>query len=87
MSLPTALALFIVIGALFGLLTHAHRHRFSEGHARRCAEDDDDPMQTRLAWTVLCTGLWPLMALTGLCSWWMRRGRGGHRSAAGWWRR
>lgn len=75
MTLPTALALFIVVGALFGLSTHANRHLFSEGHVRRRPEDEADPMQTRLAWTVLCTVLWPLMALTGVYSWWVRRGR------------
>lgn len=75
MTLPTALTLFIAFGALFGLLTHAHRHLFSEGPVRRRTQDDADPLQTRLAWTVLCTLLWPLMALTGLYGWWVRRGR------------
>lgn len=74
MSLPVAVALFSLFGALFGLATHAHRHLFSEGHTRRNARDDTDPMQTRLAWVLLCAALWPLMALTGLFSWWAKRG-------------
>ncbi len=75
MTLPVAVALFTLFGALFGLATHANRHLFSEGHTRRNASDDADPMQTRLAWVLLCAALWPLMALTGLYSWWVKRGR------------
>lgn len=75
MSTPLAIALFIVVGALFGLATHAHRHLFSEGHTQRGAADEADPLQTRLAWTVMCAALWPLMALTGLYSWWAKRQR------------
>lgn len=75
MTLPVAVALFTLFGALFGLATHAHRHLFSEGHTRRSAADETDPMQGRLAWTLLCTALWPLMAMTGVFSWWAKRGR------------
>lgn len=75
MGLPAAIALFIVTGALFGLLTHRHRHLFSEGHTKRSAADDTDPMQGRVAWTLLCSALWPLMAMTGVFSWWAKRGR------------
>jgi hypothetical protein len=73
MSLTAAVALFVISGALFGLLTHRHRHLFSEGHTRRSAADDADPMQGRVAWTLLCTALWPLMAMTGLFSWFAKR--------------
>jgi hypothetical protein len=62
-----------VFGALFGLATHAHRHLFSEGHSKRSASDETDPMQGRLAWTLLCSALWPLMALTGAFSWFAKR--------------
>ena len=75
MGVTTAIVLFIAFGALFGLATHTHRHLFSEGHTRRSAADETDPMQGRLAWTLLCTALWPLMALTGVFSWWAKRGR------------
>jgi len=75
MSLPIAITLFIAAGALFGLLTHRHRHLFSEGHTKRSASDETDPMQGRVAWTLLCSALWPLMAMTGVFSWWAKRGR------------
>lgn len=75
MNLPIALTLFVATGALFGLLTHSHRHLFSEGHTERSAGDETDPMQGRFAWTLLCTALWPLMAMTGVFSWWAKRGR------------
>jgi Ca2+/H+ antiporter len=75
MNLPLALALFVVFGTLFGLATHSHRHLFSEGHSKRSAADERDPLQSRFAWTLLCSALWPLMALTGLFSWWVKRPR------------
>ncbi len=75
MSMPVVVALFTLFGALFGLATHSRRHLFSEGHTKRHGRDEADPMQSRLAWTVLCTALWPLMALTGAYSWWVKRPR------------
>ena len=75
MGVTTAIVLFIAFGALFGLATHTHRHLFSEGHTKRSAADETDPMQGRFAWTLLCSALWPLMAMTGAFSWWAKRGR------------
>ena len=75
MGMPAFIVIFIASGVLFGLLTHRHRHLFSEGHTRRSAADDNDPMQGRFAWTLLCSALWPLMALTGVFTWWVKRGR------------
>ncbi len=75
MTMPFIVTLFAFVGAMFGLATHAHRHLFSEGHTKRQASDEADPMQGRVAWTLLCSVLWPLMALTGMYSWWAVRSR------------
>ncbi len=71
MTLP--IFAFLVVGALFGLATYTNRHKFSEGTTRQVAAAEKDPMESRLAWTVICTALWPLMALTGAYSFWRRR--------------
>jgi Ca2+/H+ antiporter len=75
MTLTVALALYVVFGTLFGVATHSHRHLFSEGHTKRSASDDKDPLQSLFAWTLLCSALWPLMLLTGMFSWWVKRPR------------
>ena len=69
----TPIVLFLMFGALFGLVTYSNRHHFSEGTARRTGPGEKDPMDTRLAWVVLCSALWPLMALTGMYSYLRRR--------------
>jgi hypothetical protein len=71
MTLP--IVLFLVFGVLFGLATYSNRHHFSEGTTRQVSAAEKDPMDSRLAWTVLCSCLWPLMALTGAYSFWRRR--------------
>ncbi len=55
---------FLVVGAAFGLVTGGHQHIFSEGVTHR------DRQGSRLLWVLICSFLWPLMALTGLHSWW-----------------
>lgn len=69
--MTTPILVFIVLGVCFGLATMTHRHLFSEGVTR----DDDDAArsgwQQRLVWVLLCSLLWPLMALTGLHSLWL----------------
>jgi hypothetical protein len=75
MTLTFTVSLFVVFGTLFGLATHSRRHLFSEGHTQRSAADERDPLQSRFAWTLMCSLLWPLMALTGLFSWWVKRER------------
>lgn len=65
------LVVFFVLGAGFGLITYPHRHLFSEGPTRRRSDAKPDPMDGRLMWTLICTMLWPIMALTGLHSWWI----------------
>ena len=63
--------LYLLFGAGFGLATFSKRHLFSEGptQPRRLASGDE--LKARLFWTLLCTCLWPVMALTGLHSWWL----------------
>ncbi len=62
---------FFVLGFIFSLATYSHRHLFSEGPTERIEEGKTDPMNGRLMWTLICTVLWPIMALTGLHTWWL----------------
>lgn len=55
---------FLAFGALFGLATGRHQHYFSEGSTGR------DKQGSRVLWVLICSFLWPLMALTGLHTWW-----------------
>ncbi len=66
--MTTALVFFFAFGACFGLASWSHRHLFSEGHTRRGAPGEDDGWGSRLMWVLLCSGLWPLMLLTGAYS-------------------
>jgi hypothetical protein len=63
--MTTPLIVFLVIGALFGLLSFSNRHHFSEGSTRP-AEAKDNTWLARLGWLALSTLLWPLLVLTGL---------------------
>ena len=45
--MTTPLTIFLVIGALFGLLSFKHRHHFSEG-STRAAEAKDNTWAARL---------------------------------------
>ena len=62
------IALYLLVGAVFGLLTYSKRHLFSEGPSK--ASGDSDSLGGRLMWAAICSCLWPLMALTGLYSGW-----------------
>lgn len=55
---------FLAFGALFGVATGREQHRFSEGTTSR------DKQGNRVLWVMICTFLWPLMALNGLHTWW-----------------
>ena len=63
---------FLAFGACFGLATFTHRHLFSEGPSRQ-GHSGDDTLAQRVIWVLVCSGLWPLMALTGLVSLWRLR--------------
>ena len=67
--MTTPIVLCLVFGACFGLATYSNRHLFSEGPTRRDA--DTGAWKGRLLWVLLCTCLWPVMALTGLHSVWV----------------
>lgn len=59
---------YVLLGAGFGLATYSRRHLFSEGPSRPAATAARNLLDGRLAWALICSALWPLMALTGLVS-------------------
>lgn len=67
--MTTPILAFIALGLCFGLATMSRQHFFSEGVSA------DDPAaggwKQRLVWVLMCSLLWPLMALTGLHSLWL----------------
>ncbi len=63
---------FLAVGAIFGLLTYSRRHLFSEGTTRNTGTQARDALDGRGTWVMLCIGLWPVFALTGLYSLWRR---------------
>jgi thiosulfate reductase cytochrome b subunit len=63
---------FLAFGACFGLATFSRRHLFSEGPSRQGHAGDNTLVQ-RVIWVLVCSGLWPLMALTGVVSLWRLR--------------
>jgi len=66
------IALFLVTGLVFGLLTYSRRHLFGEGHPDRYA-DPQDGLNGRLFWITVCTFLWPLQLVSGLHGLWRVR--------------
>jgi hypothetical protein len=68
----TTIVLFLVFGACFGLASFSNRHLFSEGSTRR-GQAADDTWGARLLWLLICSALWPILALTGMVSMWRRR--------------
>lgn len=65
------IVLYLLFGAGFGLATFSKRHLFSEGPTQRDDGASGRGLKARLLWALLCTCLWPVMALTGLHSWWL----------------
>ncbi|MCU0868292.1 MAG: hypothetical protein MUF30_01640 [Burkholderiales bacterium] len=63
MTLP--IVVFVVVGAVFGLVSWRWRHHFSEGSVRPGGPDAGRGLDSRLVWVVSCTLLWPLLLLTG----------------------
>jgi len=68
--MAVSIALFALFGAVFGWLSYPSRHLFSEGASRPSEGPGRHPVAGRMGWSLLCAGLWPLMVLTGLHSWW-----------------
>ena len=65
------ICLFLIFGACFGFFTYSKRHLFSEGPQK--AKDSDQPssLKGRIYWIMLCTLLWPIMAITGINTAWI----------------
>jgi hypothetical protein len=67
------IVLYFVVGAVFGLATFSKRYLFSEGSTRNTGTEPRDAMDGRVPWVLISTGLWPMLALTGVYSVWRRR--------------
>lgn len=66
----SAIAAFFAFGACFGLATYSIRHLFSEGPTRPGMQASRNFLDGRFMWVLICSSLWPLMALTGVHSVW-----------------
>lgn len=62
------IALFLMLGVVFGLSTFSYRHIFSEGPQQVEAAEAGSTLGSRVLWAMVCTFLWPIMVLTGLNS-------------------
>ena len=62
------IVVFLVFGAVFGLVTFSRRHLFSEGPKTVKESTEDSNLGRRIMWMLICTFLWPIMVLTGLNS-------------------
>lgn len=69
--MTTLIVLFLAFGLLFGLATYSRRHLFSEGPATRDRTATANTFRDRLGWVLICSSLWPLLALAGLHSAWL----------------
>jgi len=63
------IALFLLFGAVFGLVTFSQRHLFSEGPREVEESVVENGLISRVMWMLICAFLWPIMVLTGLNSW------------------
>jgi hypothetical protein len=66
----TWIAAYFGWGACFGLATFSRKHLFSEGPERPLDAAQRGLADSRLVWALICSGLWPLMLLTGILSYW-----------------
>ncbi len=62
------IALFLILGVVFGLSTFSYRHIFSEGPHQAETGEGGSTLGSRVLWAMVCTFLWPIMILTGLNS-------------------
>lgn len=65
------ITLYLIAGACFGATTFPIRHYFSEGPHQAEDASQSPAIGSRIFWIMVCTFLWPLMALTGLNSAWI----------------
>lgn len=68
MALNIYITLFLIFGAVFGLLTFPYQHLFSEGPHKVESSEGGPTLASRVLWAMVCTFLWPIMVLTGLNS-------------------
>ncbi len=65
------ICLFLIFGSFFGAATYSKRHLFSEGPQKAQNSDQTSSLKSRIFWVMLCTLLWPIMAITGLNTAWI----------------
>ena len=71
MALNMYILVFLLFGAVFGLLTFSYRHIFSEGPSKVETPPDGPTLVSRVMWAMVCTFLWPIMILSGIHSAWI----------------
>jgi hypothetical protein len=67
----TFICTYLTFGACFGFATYSQRHLFSEGPSKPKDTDQASPLAGRIFWVMLCTLLWPIMAITGINTAWV----------------
>mgnify|MGYP000110694063 CR=1 FL=1 len=67
----TFIYLYLIFGAFFGFATYSKRHFFSEGPQKPSGSDQPSSLKGRIFWIMLCTLLWPIMAITGINTAWI----------------
>ena len=67
----TFISLFLIFGTFFGITTYSKRHLFSEGPQKSGGSDQPPSLKGRIFWIMLCTLLWPIMAITGINTAWI----------------
>ena len=70
-ALNIYIVVFLLFGAVFGLMTFSYRHIFSEGPNKVETSPDGPTLASRFLWAMVCTFLWPIMILTGINSAWI----------------
>jgi hypothetical protein len=64
---------YLVFGAGFGWVTYTRKHLFSEGRELPVDPAQRELLDSRPVWALVCTALWPIMAIAGLMSFWRLR--------------
>ncbi len=65
------ICLFLIFGAFFGFVSYSKRHLFSEGPHKAKDSDQTSSLGGRIFWVMLCSLLWPIMAITGMNTAWI----------------
>ena len=60
------IVMYLLFGTSFGAATFTHRHLFSEGPRKPDEPPGGPSVGSHVFWLMVCTWLWPIMALTGL---------------------